>query len=169
MFELSYDASTAEVYLINKSNDEKVLIGDMASAPVFNTSGVKAVFISPLEWECIGDTYVVDLQDGKVSKLPFEQSEDLTPKFAQWLNEKDFLLIIGYAFGTVSIGGNIYLVDSNNFQLKLVDQFPEEVQVTSIDILKNNDVLYTGIQYIDDIFNTSMPYRSIKAIQSILG
>lgn len=82
-------------------------------------------YLYPDEWETVGDIYIWDNYQNKWIRLQLDQLvrremwgsresvEALyTPKKKiLWLNNEDFLIIIGYALGTVSTGGDLVKVN----------------------------------------------------------
>lgn len=171
MYELNYDSASGEIYKVNLKNMEKELIAEMASEPSYCPNGKRAVFIDPLAWECEGELFLVNLENGNIATLNLDSEEAFTPKFVNWVDDNNFIVIIGYIHGTVSIGGDIYIVNvhDRDCELKLIDKYPDTIQVTAVDILNNGDLIYTGIEYIDDNYNTSIPYRYIKNYNSVKG
>jgi len=73
----------------------------------------QALVLYPVEFEERADLYVTDRTRGGGYRLVLADSshaED-TPKAAGWLDPKLAWVIVGYQFGTVSPGGDLYALD----------------------------------------------------------
>jgi hypothetical protein len=73
----------------------------------------RTLVLYPIEFEERADLYVTDRARGSGYRLMLADSshaED-TPKVAGWLDPKLAWVIVGYQFGTVSPGGDLYALD----------------------------------------------------------
>jgi hypothetical protein len=67
-------------------------------------------YIDPLEWEVIGDLYVRDNTTKKIINLTDNNRlSQETPKSVVWLNDTLILFISGYPWGTITVGGKLYI------------------------------------------------------------
>jgi hypothetical protein len=72
-----------------------------------------ALVLYPVEFEERADLYLMDRARGTGYRLVLADSshaED-TPKFAGWLDPERAWVIVGYQFGTVAPGGDLYAFD----------------------------------------------------------
>ncbi|WP_341302873.1 hypothetical protein MHB44_11365 [Lysinibacillus sp. FSL H8-0500] len=53
----------------------------------------------------------------------------------------------------------LQLQHSNTLEIDVVKQWDDKIQVTSIDLLDSDEILFTGIEYMDDNFLSSIPFR----------
>ena len=72
-------------------------------------------------------------------------------------------MLIGYAYGTVSVGGNIYRVNLETKEKTPLTQYEGDVQITDFKI-ENGILKYSGIKYTDDNFNESVGYSNEKPL-----
>jgi hypothetical protein len=90
--------------------DEKLL------PPVFpSPNGEKSARIYPLEWEVIGQLFIADSNDENSEyAVEFDNVDttQYTPKRLIWLDDEIVLVIIGYAYGTITMGGEVYYYNS---------------------------------------------------------
>lgn len=89
------------------------------SPPVISPNKRRMAYISPLEWEVLGEVFLFDFSnyENKVilhrDVIPFQ----FTPKELLWLDNRFLLMIIGFAYGTVTLGGDLYIFDTLNKRL----------------------------------------------------
>lgn len=98
-------------------------------------------YLYPDEWETVGDIYIRNNNQDKWTRLELDQlvrremwgsrepAEALyTPKKkVVWLNNEDFITIIGYALGTVSTGGDLVKVNRVTGQAEIL--YPAHLKV----------------------------------------
>lgn len=83
-----------------------------ASPAVLSPKGRLKAFLSPVEFETVADVYVEDASSASKWQLQLSLDKTLTPTRLAWLDEKRFFVIVAYAYGTTSLGGDVYLVDA---------------------------------------------------------
>ncbi|KAA8785159.1 DUF4652 domain-containing protein [Paenibacillus amylolyticus] len=138
----------------SNTNNSKII--ESSSHPVqFKDS---LALISPYEWECKGEVYLININEGfELLKLPIPLMDDESIKAITWVDEHNLLLIIGSLWGTVNIGGDLYSYNIKNKEKKLLKTFPPDVQVTNIST-EDNNVKLEGIKYTDNEFNHSIVF-----------
>ncbi|MBB6447416.1 DUF4652 domain-containing protein [Bacillus benzoevorans] len=157
-FDIKYNTEEKSVQLVKADGNTEVLAARSASEPVKSPDRKKAAYVSPIEWEEPGDVYIVNLEDGTQNVLVATEGEQ-TPKKVIWENNENVLVIIGYAYGTVATGGNIYRVNLETKEKTALTQYEGDVQITDLKI-ENGILKYSGIKYTDDNFNESVPYSN---------
>lgn len=103
-------------------------------------------FLSPVEFELFADIYIEDIKDATRWQLQLALDGQQTPKKFVWVDDERFLVIIGYAFGTTSPGGDVYLVNARTGQGALWYQPKEYTEVTDLKIEKGN-VIMTVVRF----------------------
>ena len=112
------------------------------SKMTLNPSGCYGVYISPLEWEMVGNLFVKDVKTGEVKKLThYRTGRSSTPKAVVWLNDTLLLVIEGYTWGTVTVGGSLYIVDSRTGKYCPILEPPGHQEVAEVSTHKNSIVL----------------------------
>jgi hypothetical protein len=118
------------------------------SVPSISPDNKSIAYITPFEWEAIGELYIYDIKDEwnrEVIKAEDIDDQD-TVKVAKWLDDRYILTIIGLGYGTVSVGGDLYLYDTENRELKMIidadsldKALPEDrMEIMDFDILEDN-------------------------------
>lgn len=118
-------------------------------------------YLYPDEWETIADIYLKDLKAGKWWRLDLDQEAlgemwegsfsdgKYTPKKKLlWLNEEEFITIVGYAYGTVSKGGDLVKVNRETGQGEILyasQEFDQEV----VDFVIEDQELVLKIHILD--------------------
>ncbi len=78
------------------------------------TSGKQIAYIDPYGWELIGEIFIYDSEKDLNYKVL--KREDIpsqyTPKEVYWLDERYLIAIVGFAYGTVEVGGDVYIIDT---------------------------------------------------------
>lgn len=138
---------------INFGNSTQTICRDFCSKPMLSPEHVKIAYINPYGWECIGELYIYNLYSKRMlvlSKDKFPNQHSV--KKLEWLNEEQLLLIIGFGFGTASVGGDLYLFDSNSDRLKLIKKRNEKEEIK--DFIIENNKLIIEIAVFDDNYNS---------------
>ncbi|WP_432662063.1 DUF4652 domain-containing protein [Wukongibacter baidiensis] len=114
--------------LIIKKDDKLELIAlASTSIPDISPNKRRIAYITPYEWEAIGELYIYDMdieeEDPKKS-IKVIKREDIgdqnTVKVAKWLDDRYILTVVGFGYGTVTLGGDLYLYDIENKTLDLI-------------------------------------------------
>ncbi len=143
-----------ESYLkIERETGNEVLSEDMPSEPIISPNGKKLAFIAPKQWETVGSIFLYNYETNSLNELlKADQIEDQTsPKDILWYNDDYLLAIIGYAYGTVSVGGDLYLVDINTGNPGRVLGLTEYQEVKSIRL--DDEYIHLEIAEFDENFN----------------
>lgn len=165
---LKYDSDERIIYIVNEDESEEVLEADSPSDIVVSPDKTKAVYIAPLEWEALGSLYVYDLLLAENKRIIAPDNKDHIPKKVIWLDNRNLAVIIGYGFGTVSIGGNIFVYDLIDEQIKPLTKYDNHIQVTDM-VLKEGILELEGIQYTDDALNEFKRFKEQITLLSIDG
>lgn len=111
---LFYDDKTIRVHWPDRRKTLTGKEGDtFPSRPVISPNGFKLAYISPYEFELIGDVFVYDAMTNQQKNLsiPEQLPNQHSPKKLYWFNDHILLMIAGFGYGTVSPGGEIYAYD----------------------------------------------------------
>lgn len=153
------------IQLIKPDGTTEVIATEMPSEPVKSPDGKKAVYISPLEWEAVGDLYLVNLEDGSKDVLVAQTENQFIPKKVIWENDENVLVIIGYAMGTIDWGGHIYRVNVETKEKTLITDYDSKVSLTDM-YIRDGNLYYSGIKYIDDDLNENVEYSNHTSLSS---
>ncbi|MBC2579612.1 DUF4652 domain-containing protein [Clostridium sp. DJ247] len=98
--------------------------------------------------EGVGQIFVKN-NSGDIFSFKIQDNEKISPKFIQWADGENLLVVIGSAHGTVSKGGNLYLLNVNSGKMFTVLEIPDKKQeIMSVE--KNNDSLKLKVNVYDD-------------------
>ncbi|MED1202368.1 DUF4652 domain-containing protein [Heyndrickxia acidicola] len=79
-----------------------------------------------------------------------------TPKFVEWKNNHILYVIIGYPYGTISEGGNLYELNIDTHALTpVIINLPKKEEIISVYKNSNNVFMYKKNVYTDDNFTKS--------------
>lgn len=147
--ELIYDEIKRKIFIKNRNGKVHIVEEDFPSRPMYSPNSKQAVYIAPLEWETIGDIYLYDSETNTKSKLIEFEDEKLAPKDVIWLDDENLAMILGLAFGTIDIGGNIFTYNLRERRLKRITEVEHHVQFTSL-YLEGETLIAKGIEYVDE-------------------
>lgn len=113
---MSYD-DLSQLYIGHTVNGDTqtVFSDDFCSEPAVSPDKTKAAFLYPYDFEAISDLMLFDTANGELTLLelddiPFQH----TPMRITWLNDHILLVVVGYGYGTITWGGNLYYYDLNS-------------------------------------------------------
>lgn len=156
---LIYDPKERKIYHESKNLTKKIIDGNHPSEPVISPNNNFTVYISPFEWEEMGSIYLLDLENMSKEKIYEPKDNNLNPKYLTWINNEKLAVVLGYAYGTVAVGGNVFSLDISTKELTQLTHFPNEIQITSIS-MENNILNLSGIKYTDSEFINNEVYYS---------
>lgn len=138
---------------IEKGNIKQILCNEGCSQPSLNFSKDKLVYITPLEWEEIGKLMLYDVKRDTLTELKIDDiPSQYTIKKVSWIGEDKLIMIIGFAYGTVSVGGDLYTYDLNRRILKKIYKCINIEEVKAFNLQKNS--LELEIAVFDEDFNS---------------
>lgn len=165
MLKLQFDGDNRIISILEPNDTIKPLPFDFTSEPQISPDNQRAIFISPLEWETVGSLFLLDLTTGNIEEIisPFDQN---TSKEAVWLNDRYIAVIIGFADGTIAVGGDIYIYDVDSHKLRRLTRVTPMVQITNLRV-REGILGYEGIKYTDEQMIIFEPYKSSYDLSSL--
>lgn len=146
-FDIQLNCKAYTIELISPEGKTVVLADEDPSKPVKSPNGKKAAYISPWGWETLSVLYIVDLKDGSKKALVSHDFQN-QPKEVIWEDDEHVLVIIGYPYGTIAIGGNIYRVNVISKDKEALTHYDSYTQITDLHLIEGV-LYYNGIQYTD--------------------
>jgi hypothetical protein len=142
--------------LVQKSGEEIVICDNMPSPPSVSPDGKMIAYLSPYEWEVLSDVFIYHLDKDKNENVLNGQElaanrnikEQHTPKKVLWLDNRYLLVMIQYAYGTVTQGGDLYVYDTMEDSLRLLIKMYQNEQIS--DLKLEDDLLYMDIVWFTD-------------------
>lgn len=97
-------------------------------------------------------------------------NEKISPRSLEWVDKENILVVVGSSHGTVSKGGNLYMLNVNTGDALLVIETPsKKQQIMSAQKSGNNIKLKVNV-YDDDVYNNShIENWSISSFDSSLN
>lgn len=157
--ELKYNVHKKIIYAKTSDTGNVILEENLPSQPILSPNNERAVYIAPYGWELIGKVYLLNLNNLKKEVIYEPKDNNITPKDLTWIDNRRIAMILGYPYGTISVGGNIYIYDINTKTMKLFHEFSDFIQITNIEYL-NNQLLLKGKKYIDNNYLESKVYQT---------
>lgn len=66
-----------------------------------------------------------------------------TPKYIEWIDENRLFVIVGYAYGTVTTGGKLYVLNiKDNIVTPVIDDLLDNEEIMTVIVHKNNTFTY---------------------------
>lgn len=149
----------AESIILKKGNLSKIICNVSHSKPSINADKDKIIYISPLEWEQLGDLMLYNLNSENLEKLEVPNIPiNSTIKKAEWLTSDKLLLIIGHAYGTISLGGNLYTYDLIKKELNKI------IKLSKYEEIKDFEVKEKKIHLEKVVFNMDFDNITLQEI-----
>ncbi len=125
--------------IVKKNGKEKMICegNDAPSKPSISPDKKKLAYISPYEFEVIGEVFLYNhLNDIHKAVITHKDiPENLAPKKISWFDDRYLLAIMGYAYGTVSIGGDLYVYDTVDEKMALlINQDEQKGEISDIKV-----------------------------------
>ncbi|MTI47941.1 DUF4652 domain-containing protein [Sporosalibacterium faouarense] len=135
---------------VQLSEGEAVICDKKPSVPAVSPYRKKVAYIDMVLWETIGDVYLYDViqrTNKVIIKKEIDFDHEYTPSKLAWLDDNNLLVIIKYAYGTRTVGGDLYLHNVNDEEFLLTIK-PEGYDQISDIIVEGDKVTieYTKFQ-----------------------
>lgn len=127
---------TEDIFNEKASPDLKAVVGIYGRTNDGIEEGVGAIYINYKK----GSKYLISIKNNQ---------EQITPKIAEWFDNNHLLVIVGNAYGTITRGGQLYMVDVNSLKVipvYLTDNLKKEVTAVN----RTNDGYKLSINIYDD-------------------
>lgn len=107
------------------------------------------------EYDGVGTIYVKEPISGSIWMLnDLNNSGQYTPKFISWWDDENIIVVEGYAYGTISSGESLYLVNVNTAQSSLIYS-PENDRTRVISAERLGDKVQMKLLTNDESLNNS--------------
>lgn len=98
---------------------------------------------------------IIKNSKGEISSFEISGNTKISPRNIEWADDENLLVIIGSSHGTISKGGNLYMINVNTGETSLVLETPnKKQQIMSVKKSDNNLNLKVTV-YEDDNYNAS--------------
>ena len=156
---------TSSLSVIDSYGEEKVLSSDPASEPKISPSGRFLSYIAPYGFEGIGELYLYDHFENKLETIvdTSDLSVEHTIEDFWWLDEDTIIFIERYAYGSMSIGGDLYKVNLEDNETSKVFS-PEEPRRQVKDIeLKEEEITMKIAEFDEDYIDYEIIEKTLES------
>lgn len=102
-----------------------------------------------------GQGKIIVKGNNKVYSFELVNNSQKSPKSIEWADDENLLVVVGMSMGTVSKGGNLYMLNVNTGKVFLVVDTPSDKQQV-MSVQKNGNKLNLKVNvYDDDVYNKS--------------
>ena len=137
---------------VSRNNHIKTLCNERCSAPSLNPKNNKFVYLSPLEWEEISKLKLYNIEEDILNEIEINNISDQdTIKQVQWISDCKLIMIVGFANGTVTVGGDIFTYDIYSKEYNNIYKSLDGEEVKHFDI--KDDTLEMEVITFDEDFN----------------
>ncbi|MCH4890537.1 DUF4652 domain-containing protein [Acidaminobacter sp. JC074] len=146
-----------------KDGEASVLTDSMDAYPELSSASHKMIFISPYAFEDVGSLYLYDFTEEKLEILvekTYESSN--TVKKCKWYDDHTILFIDGYAYGTITRGGNLNKYDLLTGQTEILISFEDSKKEVSDILYKDGKWLYEVTIFDENAINYALQYEELE-------
>lgn len=130
--------SEDNVVLLGSSKEQKVIVDELVSCPAISPDQKCFVYVAgEMDYPRYISLYDIEAMKSKILFETDYSNGMNTPKAAAWLNNRYLLVIVGYAYGTVNLGGNLYAYDMEDGKMTLIFAAGEKSEF--LDVRINGD------------------------------
>ena len=110
------------------------------------------------EFEAVGTIFIEEMANNyqtafTIANVDYSQ---MTPKDVAWIDDHRIFVIIGMTHGTVTMGGNLYILDIvNNSLNRLIDNLPNRSEISRITSINDESFSYEQFTYLTDMMDQS--------------
>jgi hypothetical protein len=117
-------------------------------------------------WQNIDSSKFLNESDNATSVMMKKSiNNDYTPKFLQWVDNERIMVIIGFAYGTVKKGGDVYLLDVLTGELKVVYKTGDKrEEVESFDYENGQLNMIVNVYEDDNLMNSHEEKRTVPYV-----
>ncbi|WP_446897960.1 DUF4652 domain-containing protein [Clostridium sp. LBM24168] len=102
-----------------------------------------------------GQGKIIVKGNNKIYSFGLVNNSQKSPKSIEWADDENLMVVIGMSMGTVSKGGNLYMLNVNTEKVFLVLDTPSDKQQV-MSVQKNGNKLDIKVNvYDDDVYNKS--------------
>ena len=163
-YEINLNDSKKIVYnndSIRIIDNEYVLNSTTNSKPIISKDKQGLLYIEPYDFETFGNLHFYNINKNadkiliKYSRVIEETGGDNTIKLVKWLDNNNLICIIGFGFGTVSMGGDLYSYNISEDQLERLYKNEEREEVVNFELI-DGEIKMIITKYDEELINYSI-------------
>jgi hypothetical protein len=131
------------------------LIEGLPGRPEISPNGEWMAFIDVIEFEALGNVFIYRDADGAIEQMTQYAYSEVstvnsdTVKDCLWLNNEELLMVIGYSVGTITQGGDVYLLDTQTKEKELIFKANKNEEVANISF-KDGQYVFEIVVWTDE-------------------
>lgn len=166
---LTYEPGTPDgpVYSTSLANglrvvyeDGEVEIGSGLSSVEVSPDGTRLLYNQDFAWESVGTLWLYDFEAREKRQFSLDGlPTGSTPAYADWLDDRYVLYIEQYASGTITVGGELCVYDTETAKsARLTDTVKERFQICSFTVYGQDCIVFRAEQYDEGYGETESSY-----------
>ncbi len=169
-----FEDGRSPAIFIKEDGNLRLIETNTPSLPIVSPNQAKMAYIAPFFWQESGELYVFNIKDDNPRKiLAFSDlPATSTPKTIHWLDNQYLMVIVGDAYNPASIGGDVYLVDSESGRHTIMYEAENDQEVRNLKVGEDNVIIELALFNIDqteyDIYSTAMETLTIREIAEMM-
>lgn len=143
-------------YIFRVFEEDKTDINSVEGEKISPLETKRAVLYGRgVDFEGINQLVIEDFDSGKFIIYKYRhEGEQYTPKDIEWIDENRLYVIVGYGFGTVTMGGQLYELNITNNSIKPVfENLTEKEEIMSVESNGDGTFTYKKHVYEDDNYS----------------
>jgi len=163
------DILTGKKTVFQFDEDSNTLLSIANSMPQKSPSGHYIGFIDANLWESNSNFYLTDLSNADSTRKLLRAGNGNAVKNFVWYPNSDIIFyVLGYAMGTVTVGGDIYVTDVEGNFVKLIESNRDKKEEITMDISVDKDFLYYKVAQHGPTRITGVTEKKVK-LDSLLS
>lgn len=153
---------------VEKNGYKEIISNDLSSYPEFSPNKDKFAYIDIHDFETIGNIYIYNIKTQEnIKKTDLDYNQQETIKVVKWLDNDNLLVIKGYAYGTVSHGGSLYVLNLEDEELNLLISSDGLMRIKDVEI-KDGKIIITKLIWKDENYMEYETNEEEKSIEELI-
>jgi len=164
------------ITIVNNGKEHEISgIEDYPSKPQISPDARRLAYISPYEFEHIGEVWIYDARNESQKAVITKKDipEERSASRIVWLDDRYLLVVIRYAYGTMPSPGDLYVYDTERQAFHLLVEVEARQDIDEI-LIDDKEVIINITTYDDQLtnkttitkkYNRTTFYEMIKQLQ----
>ena len=159
-----YGGLLADEMKVVYEDGAEVEIGSGLSSVEVSPDGTRLLYNQGFDWESVGTLWLYDFEAREKRQLSLDGlPTGSTPAYADWLDDRYVLYIEQYASGTITVGGELCVYDTETAKcFRLTETAKERFQICSFDVYGRDCVVFDCVQLDEGYMEIGVSYPVMK-------
>ena len=155
-----YGGLLADEMKVVYEDGAEVEIGSGLSSVEVSPDGTRLLYNQDFAWESVGTLWLYDFEAREKRQFSLDGlPTGSTPAYADWLDDRYVLYIEQYASGTITVGGELCVYDTETAKsARLTDTVKERFQICSFTVYGQDCIVFRAEQYDEGYGETESSY-----------